>query len=134
MQDKKYLVPEGMLKAALAVPWSGRFTEDALLAAIHWLAENPIVPTPKQREALTLEYSNTSHALEGTSHQTAWLMMEWPRRMFLAPEPQVHPMLVMLVKECEEAGWEREKVATLKGVFESAYRRGREDGEKNGRV
>ena len=88
---KRVIVPEGMVKAAIFAwrlhPIRGYPPEDAVCkaveAALRWLSENPIVPTMEQ----ATEMSDSGHpcVLDGV-----WYATEWQRRMFLAPEPEVH--------------------------------------------
>ena len=94
VSERKYVVPDGMLEAAVdaAVKFSGANTIQAsprvkaeieesfrvaIEAAIRWLSENPIVPTDKQYYALCEAQPNN-----------VLRVVEWTRRMFLAPEPE----------------------------------------------
>lgn len=88
---KKIVVPEGMMKAAIAAwrlhPIRGYPPEDAVCkaveAAVCWLSENPVVPTKEQANDL---WKATTGAQKD----------EWPilvatkfqRLLFLAPEPE----------------------------------------------
>lgn len=84
---KKYVVPEGMLKAAYETAW-GESPKDtivqtfkvALEAALLWLSENPIVPTDDFVEEAIREHSRTN---------IKWACAEWQCRMFLSPEPEM---------------------------------------------
>lgn len=101
MSEKKYVVPEKMLRAATASVMkihgygetSSRYDYEsheancriALEAALRWLGENPIVPTQEQLESLTSDWR-----LMGTPCcSTQFIAVEWQRRMFLAPEPEI---------------------------------------------
>jgi hypothetical protein len=96
MAEKKYVVPAGMLKAAEYryrsienyIPAHATNThflkliEECLEAALRWLSENPIVPTEKQWEEISKDAPLTSIRMPYD-----WVLSEWQRRMFLAPEP-----------------------------------------------
>jgi hypothetical protein len=84
MSERKYIVPEGMLRAFerrwTSLPQQPESFEQqryaSLLAALRWLSENPIVPTRAQVDQMVAD---------GT-----WMAVEWQRRMFLAdPEPKM---------------------------------------------
>lgn len=97
MSDKRYIVPEGMLKAAdkaigemragqasrLASRdgelWPNELKRVVLEAALAWLAENPIIPRDE----------NELNQLPIQRHEA---IAEWQRIMFLAPEPGTHPL------------------------------------------
>jgi len=112
MSKKRYIVPDGMYRAAdEAITkargssphiMGGHARDVALEAAVRWLAENPIVPTVEQSKSL-IEYQSgfgfshdktipevrtvTMHG--STMRDYAMLIaVEWQRRMFLSPEPQ----------------------------------------------
>lgn len=74
---KRIVVQDGMYRAAMKFQDSGIQFSDALEAALLWLAENPIVPNCEQAEELFCNKSIIS------------VCVEWQRRMFLAPEPEV---------------------------------------------
>ena len=84
--EKKYVVPEGMLRAAEesmrpigGIPFA--YIDRILEVAVRWLAENPIAPTKAQRESL----NEWLCGARGGERRDA--VVEWQRRMFLAPEP-----------------------------------------------
>lgn len=102
MTENKYVIPSGGCDAAFKAVgdlkplkgW-GKITEaqtilEALKAFIRWQSENPPVPTDKQ-----VQQVGTVALLDGN---WVWynyylpyyraLMMEWTRRMFIAPEPE----------------------------------------------
>lgn len=85
MNEKKYVVPEGMLKAAekrLKTCYGlADFAQMILEIAIRWLAENPIVPTLEQVEKIS------SVVMKSDRRGTADYYVEFQRIMFLAPEP-----------------------------------------------
>lgn len=129
MSEKKYVVPQGMYEAALKHQDSGILCEAALLAAIRWLAENPIFPTPQQVTAATDDYAKTSHSLRGSPHHMAWMMMEWPRRMFLAaPEEPVNMELELLAAKTNDGS---QSISVFEAV-RRAYALGRKDGARVG--
>ncbi len=129
MSDKKIVVPEGMLEAAGKVfdAERRRVMEDRLAwsvfrqmmeAALRWLSENPVVPTLPQMRAV-----ETSAAHEATG-STAWLsdaIMEWQRRMFLAPEPEVPEAITDLFSVCTFGD---ELNAKVRKAIVEAYDRG----------
>lgn len=98
--EKKIVVPPGMLDAVsdeMCQRWryrkedwpSVKKTDAANLSfsletALRWLAENPIVPTEKQFAKL---YDDLSGVNDGKLTQRG--VIEWQRRMFLAPEPSL---------------------------------------------
>lgn len=86
MIDKK-VVPEGMLDAAMRASMEaglgiGPSTElrVVLEAALRWQKENPPVPTDDFVEEVIREHSRTN---------VKWSCVEWVRRMYDAPEPEV---------------------------------------------
>jgi len=92
MSEKKVTVPDGMLKAALAHMIGLGFnpakesTRELLEAALRWQSENPIVPT----------WSDMDHMLDAYSPDDVpsvsdcqFVAVEWQRRMYLAPAPEV---------------------------------------------
>jgi len=87
---KKIVMPEGMLKAAMdsrmetyghIAGWSEGMCSQVLRAALRWLSENPMVPTDEQMHQLRASSTATIPA-------NLWrdVVVEWQRRMFLAPE------------------------------------------------
>lgn len=97
MSDKNILVPTVIGIAARDackqvqierwdIPKSAEFIADAICRAI---SENPIVPTPEQEGDL-IGYWRTEDRRAGYPTNGARAMaVEWQRRMFLAPEPEV---------------------------------------------
>lgn len=92
MNEKKYIVPEGMLKAVegrYRMVYSSGFNPPVvranLEAALRWLSENPIVPTDQQEMEIYKKYISTV----SDKAYPIYLLKEWQRRMFLAPEPEV---------------------------------------------
>lgn len=94
MSEKKYRVPDAMLRAAIermempdTAPYMNQ-VEKVLEAAIRWLAENPIRPNAEQLESMTkLVYAaDSSFTVAPKLFQLAQeYLMEWQHRMFLAP-------------------------------------------------
>ena len=141
MTNKKYAVPEGMVLAAVeslckvvgyphpaAIPETIRNVRIALEESVHWLAENPIVPTNEQVEAIHVEqYDSTEDFLTVSKKNMA---VEWQRQMFLSPKSRI--------PEAVEDLWiDENSISFYKGDPEAiaargnraileAYRRGRE--------
>lgn len=97
--DRKILVPDGLRRAA------GRALNDldpegymillGLEAALRWLAENPIVPTVQQQDAMVKRKDSYAQA----ERNAYFYSVEWQRRMFLSPEPDEIP------KELHDLTW-----------------------------
>ena len=87
---KKIIVPEPMLSAAedSGAGCGSRSCEMILEAALRWLSENPIVPTDEQAKLLGKVYASNNF---GSDYHDSLkrTVVEWQRRMFLAPEPEV---------------------------------------------
>ena len=87
VSETKIQVPEGMLKAI-----RGRYVGNdncgryILEAALCWLSENPIVPTDGEAKAI---WRDTGLCNEVDDDELRCIVVEWQRRMFLAPEPEV---------------------------------------------
>lgn len=87
MSEKKIVIPEGMLQAGWdAVHEANGIAgvSTVLEAALRWLSENPILPTNLAESAIYSEWKK-DHDLQ----YPLWILREWQRRMFLAPEPEV---------------------------------------------
>jgi hypothetical protein len=131
MAEKKYVVPEGMLKAACGpsiLSWSeeAKAIERRLEAAFDWLSKNPIVPTNEQIGAMTnkgssLHWGWDSHWRE---HTRDWLV-EWQRRIILAPEKEDHPILKAWMAEAEAKGVDEATKCNYRRLFERAFEAGR---------
>lgn len=87
--ERKILVPEGMLKAAM--DWAvtnhvhGMVVVGGVVeAALRWLSENPIVPSEAEM-AKIMAYWREGHP----ENFYIYCSVEWQRRMFLAPELEV---------------------------------------------
>lgn len=99
MSERRFVVPEGMLKAVMAdilvvAVCAGKgmcLTEpsakEILLRALRWLSENPIVPTPEETDRL-LRGTQFGAGRELDPHLVENLLLAWQCRMFLAPEPE----------------------------------------------
>ena len=95
---KKYVVPEGMLKAVIEHhPSKGNIADDphlmstttlnaCLEAAIRWQAENPPKASMKQLQEM---FEKVDQGNGGTYIPSC--LEEWIRRMYLAPEPEFNP-------------------------------------------
>ena len=102
MSEERFIVPEGMLKAAIdASGITNHITiAKAVKAVLGWLSKNPIVPTEEQATALFASIEHPVGATgEGWGKVASDIAVEWQRRCFLAPEPEV-----MLYREIE-IGW-----------------------------
>lgn len=131
MSEKKIVVPEGMLKAAIAVienyddvVGNGQCEEFRIEliveAALRWLSENPIVPTKDDLAMVRLLYFDRKH-LDGKSTVTDFVV-GWQRRMFIAPEPEVPEEIEDLLLPYDMAT--ADGYAINVAIIE-AYRRGR---------
>ena len=99
----KYIVPEGMLKAARSA-WNRSITRQErtpgditiLEAALLWLSKNPMCPTHAEVEsilAMVQFQSLRGTSLDGLQDFAAM----WQRRCFLAPEPEVPEAIKSLI-------------------------------------
>lgn len=96
MSKKKIVVPKGMLEAALDGPGIESvketrrlYVEACIEASMRWLSENPIVPSDDQRDEIICAWDKFGRLQEGSGDFFRWSLIEWQRRMFLAPEPDV---------------------------------------------
>jgi len=92
MQERSIKIPEGMLNVALQKAHETRSfgvvpIRDVLEAALRWLSENPIVPTDEQ--AADLYNANLDIDYSKKYDATHAVVVEWQRRMFLSPEPEI---------------------------------------------
>ena len=97
MSDKKYVVPEEGLKAARDAVAAGEMLEHstrskdllqtALEAFIRWQSESPRVPSVRDIQEMVAAFNGQS--LEQSDCLRSFLPIEWQRRMYLAPEPEV---------------------------------------------
>lgn len=97
MSEKRYQVPDGMLKAATerGEQYDGVCDKDLrvrLEAAVRWWSENPQRPTDYQFGKVITACRDSVGAVKwerGTEWMRAGMLChEWQRQMFLAPEPQ----------------------------------------------
>ena len=125
MGEKKYVVPEGGLKAAVDAAFkharenrpSGADTggvKVAVEAFIRWQSENPRVPTKDQQENL-IKISSA----DGQTY-IQWVVVRWIQDMYLVPEPEVPEEIKDLISNYSD-----EDQRANKKILE-AYRRGRE--------
>jgi hypothetical protein len=137
MAERKIVVPEGMLKAAVD-SWISNgdaaykeYAEmakantsdlkDALESALGWLSANPIVPTEQQWRDLYKSFGrgdpSSPYPIED---QLRFTVFEWQRRMFLAPEPQGIDDLLVSLRGCS--------IDQIDGRIREAYQRGQKAG------
>lgn len=124
MSDKKIVVPEGCLEAVakavrkelLGNTGSEQISEVSSEAFARWLSENPMRPSDDQVEDLRNEHIGLN---------LKWMMVEWQRRMFLAPEMKVPREILDLHVSDTEMGWDS---PINKRIIE-AYRRGQKSKE-----
>ncbi len=91
--EKRYVVPEGMLKAATGAMCEAdpgmvqhRVIYLGVEAVIRWLAENAPIPTDSQ--AIDI-YRACHDATTMGVYEVKAICSMWVREMFLAPEPEV---------------------------------------------
>ena len=91
--ESRIVIPDGMLKAAVDAAWGGpihvgggALAGIVLEAALRWLSENPIVPTRQNLEDMRTDWEDTPE--QNAEKVVLFLIYEWQRRMFLAPEPE----------------------------------------------
>jgi hypothetical protein len=127
--EKKIVVPEGMSLAvghAVFEECGSRqfhpLIRVALEAALRWLSVNPIVPTAKQFVDLFDELSEVNDGK--LSHRC---VVEWQRRMFLAPEPEVpeavSDLTVEMIDGIPDYKCSRQR---FNSTIAEAYRRGQQ--------
>jgi hypothetical protein len=136
MSEKRYVVPDGMFMESMLAVWASKPNgkpdiservsaeieaefKTAITAAIRWLAENPITPTREQCQSM---YASSNHP-NGSWQETKLIALEWQRRMFLAPEPEVPESIRDLYESSSSQRW---KEAIL-----DAYRRGQMNAKSN---
>ena len=123
MTEKRYVVPEGMLKAVQLIA-PDRLMPDihittvkgVLEAALLWLAKNPIVP-PYDRAQIFAESLPYRIECEHTVVSMNKWAVEWQCRMFEAPEPEVPEEIKDL--------WQSAPTPPMKQRILEAYRRGK---------
>ena len=126
MGEKRVVVPEGMYDAAMKYQDSGIQCGAALEAALRWLSENPIVPTEEQAQYMYDGKKGLGHA--GTIR---YCMIEWQRRMFLAPEPNPLDDLYIFPNQFIPVDLKVDISANDVNVrINEAYRRGQQSREK----
>jgi hypothetical protein len=108
----RVVIPEGMLQvgreAYNAYVTADRGATLILEDALRWLSKNPMVPTPAQFDAM----------VDGAHLSSFDVCVEWQRRMFLAPEPEIPEAIRDLFIRMPEAEYTREQLAV------EAFRRG----------
>lgn len=88
MEDKKIVVPEGMLKAALGGIDMARnssaekvyWVKQGLEAALLWLSDNPMIPSGGQDNELLRRWEREKQFRAGSG--LAFGAIEWQRLMF----------------------------------------------------
>ena len=88
--ESRIVIPDGMLKAAedaVTFDASSNGIYLAIEGALRWLSENPIVPTRQNLEDMRTDWEDTPE--QNAEKVVLFLIYEWQRRMFLAPEPEV---------------------------------------------
>lgn len=117
MSDKKYVVPDGMYKAAIYYQDSGIQCSAALEAAMGWLAENPVIPSEEWVKNLLLG----AHPELTKVTIISSIIAQWQREMFLSSEE--------IPKEIKDLLFDNDYRPTVtKGVnerIEEAFRRGK---------
>ena len=148
MGEKRIVVPEGMLKAAeraTRLPlesdfeaWRSdpknwrRLAENIVTASLHWLSENPTVPTLEQIDELHVyvEKRFDGHK-NGTMDGAVEMIVEWQRRMFLAPEPNLLDDLYIFPNQSIPVDLKVNiSAADVNVRINEAYRRGQQSREK----
>jgi hypothetical protein len=119
------VVPEEMLKAAEdavnAIYTPTGITSIAVEVALGWLAENPIVPTVEQAsECCKRHFSD-----DGLEFFRLGLI-EWQRRMFLAPEPEVPEEIQDLCDQMDSYLNHTKGPSYARDLLVEGYRRGKE--------
>lgn len=137
MAEKRYVVPEGMRRAFFdeahdGPTWNLTECEHMLTAAIKWLAENPIVPDAEQVEQMAARWRDGQGNFLTYAIAAKWIATEWQRRMFL--EPEIPAALGDVAGWLEVNFQDDPRKGELLEVFARIYRRGQNDGAKNGRV
>lgn len=142
MSEKRYILPNTAQRAFLAAmppEWfnvdpDGHIFAPAFEALARSLSENPIVPTPEQvAEIVSFRFGIPATDLNANMVVSGeYAAVEWQRRMFLAPEPEVpEPIKDLLVDPMPTAS-NPCAVMDAKILNErviEAYRRGQKAGE-----
>jgi hypothetical protein len=128
VSEKKYVVPQGMLDAAVSAAYEhnagteesstrpGKVRDDirasvqsSLEAALKWQAENLQIPTPRQTEEIlkTLDWKGHRVCSDPPHWVVAGVVAEWHRHMYLEPEirPHIRTMFAGLTLTCAEADY-----------------------------
>ena len=134
MSETKIQVPKGMSEAFHKAEnhegfkWDDAVLDAMLSAALCWLSENPIVPNEADVMEI-LQERVRSHHISGEEYcaippaTVRFVIREWQRRMFLAPEPEVPEAIKDLLEGPEEPGISAREANWR--VIE-AYRRGQQ--------
>lgn len=143
---KKYVVPEGMLKAAIEAylekargqgfsnSWATveefmkPYIEVCVLGALEWLAQNPIEPTALDAAEMAEQVGKICNRRPFSAGDcVTFYAVEWQRRMFLAPiqkqEQDEPPNLGQRLKTFEiQIGMLNARLNTLSEMWDSYYR------------
>lgn len=133
MEERKYIVPEGMSSAvARAVYEKCGHVEfhpqiAIALAALNWITENPIVPSPEQSLNLVKEFYESPSEMD----MAIFLIREWQKRMFFSPERDVPQELKDLMEPWMNDETEAHCTCNSHNLsIMEAYRRGQKAGSK----
>lgn len=122
MAEKKYVVPEGGLKAALSsqnppfVFGQESGIRAALEAFVRWQSESSPMPTDEQLRQMMRGFSVL------TKDTVSMIVMEWIRRIYLVPEPEVPEEIKDLL--CADIGEGFFKPEILNKRMVECFRRG----------
>jgi len=124
VMSKRIVAPDEMVHAAW-VAWGEpdcAGVRDVVEAALLWLSENPTSPNEDQTEAIRGSFL----AQQDVTELIEFTVLEWQRRMFLAPEPEVlEPIKDLLCGGGDAEAYFRPDIYNDRIV--EAYRRGRSD-------
>jgi len=149
MSEKKYVLPNGMERAAWdamdahakvhgpavgCVLGSMCSLTAGLEAAIRWQAENPAVPTPEQGREIRAVWDHVDRLKDASVCDfVETICREWQRRMYLAPEPEVPEAVEDLMhKNRKPYTVDCTPEAQDQRILE-AYRRGQKSTQQSGR-
>ena len=133
MMEKRIVVPDGMMKA-VSNTWEVKShkveinkAEAIIQAALRWLSENPIVPTRQNLEDMRTDWEDTPE--QNAEKVVIFLISEWQRRIFLAPESEVPEAVKnLLLDGADFIHGQKHADEANKNVIE-AYNRGLKEGK-----
>jgi hypothetical protein len=132
MNEKKIVVPDGMLKAVNAEWRRGVQLLGLLEAALRWLSEHPVVPTDDESRTLLHFLRHRAHA-ETTANDislTQRIVNEWQRIMFRAERREMHPILKEWLADAESKGVDTATKVNYIRLFERAFEAGAKSNTK----